>query len=71
MISLDLLKIQNTMDSSGDQARPNLEDDELRYDEDVDNQHDWMGVPVNFSPYHRGYTTHHWLMVFRQVKATA
>ena len=71
MIALDLLKIQNTMDSSGDQARPNQEDNDLRHDEDVDDQHNWLGVPVNLSPYHRGYTTHHWLQVFRQVKATA
>ena len=53
MITLDLLKIQNNMESSGDHARPNQEDDELRYDEDLDDQHNWMGVPVNLSPYHQ------------------
>lgn len=66
----DLLKIQNEMGLPQGQSRPLLADHELDYDEDVDDQSEWLGVPTNYSPYHTGYTTNHWLMVFRAVKAT-
>jgi hypothetical protein len=59
------------MDSPDGQARSHLADEELQDDEVADDQNDWLGVSVNYSPYHPGYTTNHWLMVFRAVEATA
>lgn len=67
MIANDLLKIQNGMDSPGEHPRAHLADDEPRNDEAADDQKDWVGVPLNYSPYHPGYTTSHWLMVYRAV----
>ena len=66
----DLLKIQNEMNFPQGQSRLRREDHELDYDEVVDDQSALFGVPVNFRPYHSGYTTNHWLMVFRNVEAT-
>ena len=65
MVSVDLLKIQNQMEAPGDHARPYHVDDELHIDEDVEERHDWAGVPYDYSPFHPGYTTKHWLKVFR------
>ncbi len=66
----DLLKIQNEMGLPQGQSHSPQADHELDYDEVVDDQSEWLGVPTNYSPYHTGYTTNHWLMVFRDVEAT-
>lgn len=66
----DLLKIQNEMGLPQGQSRPLSADLDSDSDEVVDYQSEWLGVPTNYSPYHTGYTTNHWLMVFRAVEAT-
>ena len=66
----DLLKIQNDMGLPQGQSRTHRENHEPDHDEIVDDQIEWLGVSVNYSPYHTGYTTNHWLMVFRTVEAT-
>ena len=65
----DLLKIQNEMGLPQGQSRPPRADRELDYDAAVDDQSEWLGISTNYSPYHRGYTTSHWLMVFRAVES--
>ena len=67
----DLLKIQNEMGLPQGQSRPFRADRELDYDEVVNDQNEWIGVLANYSPYHAGYTTNHWLSVFRAIDATA
>ena len=66
----DLLKIQNEMGLPQGQSRPPGTAREPDYDEVVDDQSEWLGISANYSPYHRGYTTSHWLMVFRAVEST-
>ena len=66
----DLLKIQNEMGLPQGQSRPLRADHELDHDEVVDDHSDWLGVPANYSPYHTGYTTNHWLRVFRAIEST-
>jgi hypothetical protein len=66
----DLLKIQNEMGLPQGQSRPPISDHDLDDDEVVDGQSKWLGVPTDYSSYHTGYTTNHWLMVFRAVEAT-
>ena len=66
----DLLKIQNEMGLPQGQSRPLRKDHDSAYDEVDEDQSKWLGVPTNYSSYHTGYTTNHWLMVFRAVEAT-
>ena len=66
----DLLKIQNEMGLPQGQTRPRRAEHDMDHDEVVDDQSEWLGVSINYSPYHTGYTTNHWLMVFRAVEAT-
>ena len=66
----DLLKIQSEMGLPQGQSRRLRADHDLDYDEVVDDQSEWLGVPTNYSPYHTGYTTNHWLLVFRAVEET-
>ena len=61
----DLLQIQNEMKSPKGQTRPHHADNEVLDDEVSGDQNPWLGISVNYSPYHSGYTTSHWLMVFR------
>jgi hypothetical protein len=65
------MKIQNEMGSQGRQARSDDANDGLYYDEIANDDNNWLGVPANYSPYHPGYTTNHWLIVFRAVGAAA
>jgi hypothetical protein len=44
-------------------------DEELDAPEDGYDLGDWLAMPVNHSRYHKGYTTNHWLSVFRAVNA--
>ena len=66
----DLLKIQNEMGLPQGQSRPLPADREPDFDEIVDEQNEWISVSTNYKPYHTGYTTNHWLMVFRAIEAT-
>ena len=68
MMIHDLLQIQNKMKSPDDRPRSNHASDESQYNDAEDDQKDELGVPVNYSRYHPGYTTNHWLSVFRPVE---
>ena len=66
----DLLKIKNEMGLPKGQSSPLRADHEQNDDKDADDQNEPLGVSMIYSPYHPGYTTKHWLMVFRSVEAT-
>ena len=66
----DLLKIKKEMGLPKGQSSLLRADHERDDDEIADDQSEWLGVSINYSPYHTGYTTNHWLMVFRAVEAT-
>ena len=66
----DLIKINNEMGLPQGKSRPLRAGHELDYDETADGQSEWLGTSINYSPYHTGYTTNHWLMVFRAVAST-
>ena len=70
MVVHDLLQIQKKMGSSDDKARSDHANDEPQLNEADGDQKDWLGVPVNHSPYHPGYTTNHWLSVFWPIELT-
>ena len=66
----DLLKIQQDMSSPNQQKQQRPQ--KLSTDEDdigvwVD-PNDWLADVPKFGFYHRGYTTNHWLQVFRPIK---
>jgi len=67
----DLLKIQSEMGLPEGQARTPRADREPDYEDAVEDHSEWLGVSTNYSPYHTGYTTNHWLIVFRAVEATS
>ena len=67
----ELLKIQSEIGLPEGQARLPRAERDSACDEGVDDQSEWLGVSTNYSPYHAGYTTNHWLLVFRAVEATA
>ena len=66
----DLIKIQNEMGLPQGQSRLPRPDSEPDSDEVVDDQNELIGVSTKYSPYHTGYTTKHWLLVFRAVEGT-
>ena len=62
----DFLKIQKDLGSPQREPRRRpAADEELNVPEDGYDPRDWMATPVNHSRYHKGYTTNHWLSVFR------
>ena len=66
----DLLQIQKDLGASQREPRRRLaSDEELDAPEDGHDLGDWLAMPVNQSLYHKGYTTNHWLSVFRAVTA--
>ena len=67
----DLLQIQKDLGSSQREPRRLLTSDE-EFDKSADGYDpgDWQAMPVNHSRYHKGYTTNHWLSVFRVVTAS-
>ena len=65
----DLIKIQNERGLPQGQSRLPRPDSEPDSDEVVDDQNELIGVSTQYSPYHTGYTTNHWLTVFRAVGA--
>ena len=67
----DLLQIQKDLGGSvGELRRLLAYDEELDVPEDGYDPRDWLAMPVNHSRYHKGYTTNHWLSVFRAVNAS-
>ena len=70
MIS-DLLQIQKDLGALPRKPWRRLaSDEELDELEDGYDPRDLLAMPVNHSHYHRGYTTNHWLSVFRAVIAS-
>ena len=66
----DLLQIQKDLGAPHREPRRRLaSDEELDAPEDGDDPRDLLAMPVNHSRYHKGYTTNHWLSVFRVVTA--
>ena len=67
----DLLQIQKDLGAPQRGPRGRLtSDEELDASEDGYDPRDWLAMPVNHSHYHKGYTTNHWLSVFRAVTAS-
>ena len=64
----DLLKIQQEM---GTPQQRQIRQQTAACDEDEVNSwadpNDWVADLPKFGIYHRGYTTNHWLQVFRQL----
>ena len=64
----ELLKIQQDM-GTPQQHQPRQQTD-MHDAEEADspaNPNDWVADLPKFGIYHRGYTTNHWLQVFRQL----
>ena len=64
----ELLKIQQDMGSPQQQQRSQQaavpDEDEA---DTIADPNDWIANLPKFSIYHRGYTTNHWLQVFRSL----
>jgi hypothetical protein len=70
MMMNDLLQIQKDLGAPHREPRRRLaSDEELDAPEEGYDPRDWLAMPVNHSLYHKGYTTNHWLCVFRAVNA--
>ena len=66
----ELLQIQKDLGAPRREPQRRSEsDEELDAPEDGYHPRDWLATPVNYSRYHQGYTTNHWLSVFRAVTA--
>ena len=66
----ELLKIQQDMAAPQQQQQQQRQRQQKSSDDDGDAGHwadpnDWLADLPNFGFYHRGYTTNHWLQVFR------
>ena len=67
----DFLQIQKDLGAPQREPRRRLtSDEESDAPEDGYDPRDWPVMPVNQSLYHKGYTTNHWLSVFRVVTAS-
>ena len=67
----DLLQIQKYLGApQRELRRRQMSDEELDASEDGYDPRDWLAMPVSHSRYHKGYTTNHWLSVFRAVTAS-
>ena len=70
MIMNDLLQIQKGLGSFGRDPRPShIGDGDLEEDELTHVTKDLYLLPVTSNLYHKGYTTKHWLSVFRDSEA--
>ena len=68
MMVRDLLQIQKSLGSpKGHPWSHDQDSDELPEDEDEQGGKNLLSLPVSYSLYHKGYTTKHWLSVFRAV----
>ena len=64
----DLLQIQKDLGSpQREPRRLPMAAEELDASEDACDPRDWLSMPINHSRYHKGYTTNHWLSVFRKL----
>lgn len=71
MMMNDLLQIQKDLGAPPREPFSRLESgEELDATEDGYDLGDWLALPINHSRYHKGYTTNHWLSVFRAVNAS-
>ena len=71
MMMNDLLQIQKDLGAPQREPRRYLaSEEELDASEDGYDPRDWLAMPLNHSLYHKGYTTNHWLSVFREVTAS-
>ena len=64
----ELLKIQQDMAAPQQQQQQQRQQKSPGDDDDAGNwadQNDWLADLPKFGLYHRGYTTNHWLQVFR------
>ena len=67
----DFLQIQKDLGApQREPRRPPASDEELEALEDGYDPGDWLAMSLNCSRYHKGYTTNHWLSVFRAVTAS-
>ena len=67
----DLIQIQKDLGAPQREPRSHLSsDEELDESEDGYDPRDWLAMPVKHNHYHKGYTTNHWLSVFRVVTAS-
>jgi hypothetical protein len=67
----DLLQIQKDLGAPQREPRRRAASgEELDATEDGYDSRDWLAMPINHSRYHKGYTTNHWLSVFRAVTAS-
>ena len=66
----DLLQIQKDLGAPQREPQRRLASyGELDGLEDGYDPLDWLAMPTNHSRYHKGYTTNHWLSVFRAIAA--
>ena len=67
----ELLKIQQDMAAPQQQKQQQQHQQKLSGDEDDAGNwadpNDWLADLPKFGLYHRGYTTNHWLQVFRSL----
>lgn len=67
----DLLQIQKDLGAPPRESRQRrVSGDDMETNEDGYDPKDWLAMPVNHCRYHKGYTTNHWLSVFRAINAT-
>ena len=70
MMMNDLLQIQKSLGFSRSDPWPrHVDDNELEDDERGRDSEELFMLPVNYNLYHKGYTTKHWLSVFRAFQA--
>ena len=67
----DLLQIQKDLGAPPrEPSKHRAPDDDIEISEGGYDPKDWLAMPVNHCRYHKGYTTNHWLSVFRAINAT-
>ena len=67
----DLLQIQKDLGAPPRElSKHRASDDDIEISEGGYDPKDWLAIPVNHCRYHKGYTTNHWLSVFRAINAT-
>ena len=67
----DLLQIQKDLGAPPREPSKHLaSDDDIEISEGGYDPKDWLAIPVSQCRYHKGYTTNHWLSVFRAINAT-
>ena len=68
----ELMQIQKDLDQPPRAPAKNLAVNKaVESPEDGYDPNDWLALPRDSSRYHRGYTTNHWLSVFRAIPSPA